>query len=87
MEKLSINGESGRTSHGDLKIIMAIVNQDANLLTVVERLEGGVDKGNNYIGKELKDKFRMIGITQANERKEFGKGEKVCYRIGKHTLV
>lgn len=45
-----------------MKIVIEVVSYDVDYLTMVERLKGGVVESNNEIGKELKDKFKIIGM-------------------------
>lgn len=66
---------------------MEVINYDVDHLTMVEKLDGGVVRGGNKISKELKDKFIMVGIKEANERKECGTCKKNKYRIIKPTLI
>lgn len=44
---------SGRANHEDMKIIMEVINYDANLPTIVVRLDSEVYRIDNKVGEEL----------------------------------
>lgn len=54
---------------------------------MVVRLDAGVLRVDNKINKEIKIEFWMVVMTKANERNEYGDGEKVKDGVGKSTLV
>lgn len=54
---------------------------------MVVRLDAGVLRVDNKINKEIKIEFWMVVMTKANERNEYGDGEKVEDGVGKSTLV
>lgn len=67
MESVSSNGMSERTNHGNLKIIMKFLGCDIDLTKMVVILEQEVVKVDKEIGEELKDKFKIVGMVDANE--------------------
>lgn len=66
MESVSNNGMIKRSNHGDLKIIMEVISYDINLPGMIVRLETEVVKVNKEVREGLKDKFKMVGMVEAN---------------------
>lgn len=58
------------TSGGDVKILLKVIMCDGILSNLIIRVEARVFNGDNMVGKELMDEFRLVGMVVCDDRDE-----------------
>lgn len=71
VESLVIDCEVSRLVIGRyVKVILKVIKCERNLSNLVVRIEVGVVSGDNEVGEELVDEFRVVDIVVCDDRDE-----------------